>query len=462
MPRPVKITLIVLGIVVAIMIVGGQDLWALVPGLGGVTPRAVRIEAAVREEVIERVSSPAVVEPVTKIDISAEVSERIVELPYREGDIVKQGDVVVRLDDRDLQARYESAGARRDSSRSRLESELAGLGVPRTALATAKQKLERQKKLFESGDISRQALDDLLGSVAEFEAGLARSEKSISTLENDIAASEAEINRARRDLERCVMRSPIDGVVVHLNAEPGELVMVGTMNNAGTIIMSVADLSNMRLIAEVNESDIAQVQRGQPAEIRMNAYKGEVFQGHVSEVALQRDDMAQVQQKGNASDSSGIFEVRIGLNLAKGRTILSGLAANVEIEIAKHEGISVPSQAVLERKVGDLPKAFETNEFRDERRGTLSFVFLEVNGKAVIRPVKTGASSLNDTIISEGLVEGDRVITGPFKQLEFLKDGDAVKEDNEAKLGDDSPNGSSSGGGSGSRGSRRHGMSVGF
>ncbi len=426
MPRPVKIALVVLGIAFAIVVVGGQDLWALIPSFSGGTARQVRVEPAAIKEVVERVSSPGLVEPITKVDVSAEVSERIIELPFREGDLVKKGDVVVRLDDRDLRARMESASARRNSSKSRLESEQAGLGGPRASATSARQSLERQKALYESGDISRQQLDDAVSRAAEAEANLARAEKGIVTLENEIAASEADFARSQRDLERCIIQSPIDGVLVKLNAEQGELVMVGTMNNAGTVILTVADLSNMRLVAEVNEADIARIQVGQPSEIRINAYKGEVFTGDVDEVSLQREGV--LQQQGQSADQSGIFQVRIGLDLEGGRQILSGLVANVEVELARHTGLAVPSQAVVDKKADDLPASLRDSPLREAGAPTVPIVFLEVDGKATARVVRTGPSSLTETIILEGIAEGDRVVTGPFKQLEVLKEGDAVEE----------------------------------
>ncbi|MDA0803524.1 MAG: efflux RND transporter periplasmic adaptor subunit [Planctomycetota bacterium] len=424
MPRPVKIVLVVLGIAFAIVVVGGQDLWSLMPSFGSGTARQVRVEPVGIKEVVERVSSPGLVEPVTKVDISAEVSERVVELPFREGDLVKKGDVVVRLDDRDLRARMESASARRNSAKSRLESEEAGLGGPRATATAARKSLERQKSLYESGDISRQQLDDAISSAAGAEANLARSEKGIVTLENEIAASEADYARSQRDLERCIIQSPIDGVLVKLNAEQGELVMVGTMNNAGTVILTVADLTNMRLVAEVNEADIARIQVGQPAEVRINAYKGEVFTGEVDEVSLQREGTLQNQ----SADQSGIFQVRIGLDLEGGRQILSGLVANVEVELARHTGLAVPSQAVVDKKADDLPASLRDNPLRDPGAPTVAIVFLEVDGKATARVVKTGPSSLTETIILEGITEGDRVVTGPFKQLEVLKEGDTLEE----------------------------------
>ena len=225
----------------------------------------------------EVVSAPGEVEPDTKVDISAEVSARIDALPLREGDLVTKGDLVVKLDDRDLKAALKSAQARRDAEYFRLKSEQASLAAPMARLETAKRQLERQKKLFETGDISRIALEDAQQSVDDLSAQVGAAQHSISVIESSLAASEADISRANEALGRTEIRAPMDGVVTALNAEVGELVMVGTMNNAATVILTVADLSSMHLDARVSESDIARVLRAQKAEIRINAYRDEVF-----------------------------------------------------------------------------------------------------------------------------------------------------------------------------------------
>ena len=377
----------------------------------------VRFEAVTRRTLIERVAAPGEIEPNVKVDVSAEVSARILELPFREGENVRQGDMIIRLDAADFQARLESSEARRDAERFRLQSEQSRIAGPISSLSNAQERLRRQEQLFETGDISRQNLDDARNKVAELSAQVEAGKLSISVLESSLAAAEADIDQARDRVAKTVMKSPINGVITILNAEVGELVVVGTMNNAGTVIMTIADLSRMRLDAKVAESDIAKVANTQPAEIRINAYPDGVFEGIVERIALQRSI---------DRDGSGFFKAEVQLTL-DGRRIYSGLAANVDIEIARHEGLVVPSQAVVDMKVDDLSAAAASSPLVDRSRRTVTVVFVIKDGKAVCTPVRIGPSSLSETIVAEGIDPEDHVIVGPYKAIEKLEDGDSVR-----------------------------------
>lgn len=401
--------------------------WYAFGGIGAEAQK-VRMSKVADGAIVETVSAPGVVEPETKVDISAETSARIMELPFEEGAEVKKGDVVVRLDDRDLRARHDAVAARASGDQARLEGELARLEGPRTTLANARQTLERQRKLYETGDVSRQALDDAEARVRDLEASLAASEKNIGALRNALTASQADIARSEQELRRATIISPLNGRLVRLNAEVGELVMVGTMNNAGTVILTVADLTHMNVVAQVAEADIARVRVGQPVEVHVNAYKGRIFKGEVTEVALQRTKAA--TGGGNSLDA-GTFEVEIRLAV-DGEQILSGLAANVEVEVGRANGLVVPAQAIVDRKLTELPESLATSPHIDTARRAASVIFKVVDGKAVATVVKVGAGSLTESIVLNGLAAGDTVVTGPYKVLEKLKDGDPVIEDQSA------------------------------
>jgi HlyD family secretion protein len=388
------------------------------------TGTEVRSEPAAIGTLVETVSAPGEIVPNLKVEISAEVSARIMELPFREGDRVKKGDVVVRLDDRDFNAALESSKARRDAERFRLEAERSRIAGPESALANARTTLERQRKLFETGDVPRQTLDDAEARVRDLEASVAATRHAISVIESSLAAAEADIRQAEEALGRTVIASPMDGMLTQLNAEVGELVVVGTMNNAGTVILTVGDLSKVKLNAEMNEADIARVERDQKAEIRINAYKDEVFPGRVRQVALQRTQQL---------DGTGFFKVEVDVlppEDGSTRQILSGLAANVDIEIEAHEGLKVPSQAILDAPVDELPEAIRTGSpLVDRTRRTATVVYRIKDGKAVVTPVRTGPSSLSETLVIAGLEPGDEVVTGPYKVLEKLKDGEKVRKE---------------------------------
>ena len=413
------ISIAVMVLLVALFLAFGSSLRLAGPGASG---REVRVEPVDRRELIERVSAPGEIEPNVKVDVSAEVSARILELPLREGDVVKRGDLIIRLDAEDIEARLASAEARRDAERFRLQSEQTRLSGPIASLRNARDALERQESLFKTGDIRRQVLDDARSRVLELEAQVEAGKLAVSVIESSLAASEADVDQAREALEKTVMTSPIDGVITVLNAEVGELVVVGTMNNAGTVIMTIADLSRMRLDARVAESDVARIATTQPAEIRINAYPDDVFGGTVERIALQRS---------TDRDGSGYFKTEVQIDL-EGRRLFSGLAANVDIEIARHEGIVVPSQAVVDRKLDDLPRRVREHELVDQERFTAPVVFVVEDGKAVCRPVLLGPSSLSETIVAEGLDPDSMVIIGPYKALETLADGDVVRVESEA------------------------------
>jgi HlyD family secretion protein len=213
----------------------------------------------------------------------------------------------------------------------------------------------------------------------------------------------------------------MDGVITALNAEVGEVVLMGTMNNPGTVIMTIADLSRMILNAEVTESDIARVEEGQGARVYINAYRDQVFSGRVTQVALQRTE--------NQLDNTGYFKAEVEIDTS-GRRIRSGCQANVDIEIATHEGILVESQAIVDRLVDELPDDVKRdNPLVDRAKKATSVVYRMIGNKAVCTPVRRGPSDDTHSLVKAGLSEGDQVIVGPFKVLETLKHQDAVTDE---------------------------------
>jgi HlyD family secretion protein len=410
---------LIIGIVLCVVVASA----AFMMRSGGDAVTEVRMSEVKQGVLVENVSAPGVVEPKRKVDVSAEVSARILELPRREGARVKKGDVLVRMDGRDLQAALAGAEARRDGDRFRLEAERSRIQGARQNQENAQAIRARLQALFDTGDVSRQQLDDAIARWRDVESQVQAAEKTIAQLEKSLAASEATIEQSREAVRRTVISSPIDGVVTYLKAEVGELAVVGIMNSPGTLIMTVADLGEMRLNSKVAETDIARVAVDQDAKVYVNAYKDEPFEGKVSEIALQRT---------LEKDGTGSFKVLVNLDL-KGRQIFSGLTGNVDIDIARQEGLMVPSQAVVERPVNDLPQGIKDNPLVQKSRRVTQVVFRVVDGKAVMTPVSTGTSNLTDTLVKDGLKAGDMIITGPYRVLEKLKDGEVVQKEDPSK-----------------------------
>jgi len=438
---------VVLGLLVVGLVVAGPSALAFMPSFGaGGKALPVRIATTTKRELVETVSAPGELDPEIKVDVSAEVSARILELPCREGATVRQGEVIVKLDDRDLKASLDAQVAQRDGERFRLRSEQERLASPTSQLANARAALERQESLFKTGDVSRADLDNAIARVRDLEAQIASAKEGLSVIESSLAAAEANIERARELLKKTTITAPIDGQITELNAEQGELVVVGTMNNAGTKILTIADLGSVRLKSKVAESDVARVKAGQPATVRVNAYRNREFKGTVERVALARGTEQSFGSSagGTGGGQGGWFKCEVKLDLTEGETLLSGLAANVDIVVATTQGLLIPSQSLLEKKLDDLPKDIAESPLVDKVRKKAIVVFRMVDGKAVLTPIKTGASNLTDTMVVEGLSEGDVVVTGPYRVLERLKQGDAIREEtaeDAAQAGMGTPNG---------------------
>lgn len=407
--------------VVFALLIGGGGFYLVSSGkiknlrLGG-PPKLteVRLEEAKRGTLVRTVSAPGSVESETSVEISAQVSAKVVALPFNEGDDVKKDDVVVRLDSRDLQALLESAQAQQAADEARLAGAEAGL-------ERARQDVERQRALAASKDVAPQVLEAA-------EAAFLQAQSQVLASQQSIEITKANIRRAERDLENSTIRSPMEGTITVRNIEVGEQVL-GTFNNAGTVIMEIADLTTMIVKARVDESMVAPVKTGQHARVYINMFPDRVFDGEVKLVGLRNI---------SANDGTRYVEVEIALKLAPGERLRTGLTANVDIEVETlYDVVKVPSQAVVDRRLDDLPQAIADNPLVDRTRPFTRVIFVLKDGKASALPVTIGPSDLTHTVILTGLEEKTRIISGPFKVLVDLKDGkEAVEEGTVPKDGD--------------------------
>lgn len=417
----------------------------------------VRVEPATRGDLVETVAAPGEVQPRTMVSISARVVARIVKLPFKEGDTVTKGNpkanppippsVLIELDATDLEAALKSAQARRSAQAAQMrvadrqiEASKARIVAAQATLAEAERDCRRQNELLTSKDVGQAAVDTSQSKVEEQRAQLSAQvatlhgdEANLQVMGHNLEAADADIARAKDSLSYTIITSPIDGTVTRLNAEVGELVVTGTMNNAGTIIMEVADLSQMLLKARVDETTIAGVLVGQKARVRMEAYRDKIFEGKVVSVALANFDASMARGASNrmnsSSDGSRFYKTEILIN-TEGKRIFSGLNADAEIETTRHTNlIKAPSQAVLGRQLDDLPADLRDRPEVDKTKSIVPVVYRYKDGKAVATPVIIGASDLTHTIIKSGLAEGDLIITGPYKVLESLKHDQKVKDE---------------------------------
>ncbi|MCJ7728660.1 MAG: efflux RND transporter periplasmic adaptor subunit [Sedimentisphaerales bacterium] len=411
----------------------------------------VRIEEVKRGDLTERVSAPGEIEPKTTVQISAKVSARIVEMPYDEGAVVTCGDsnanpptpasMLLKLDAKDLESQLRLAEAGRNAQEAQIEVEkarvegskanLVGLAA---SLEQGEKDLERKKGLIESRDISKADFDQVKYKVdtlrAEYEGAkynLDATERNLVVMRHNLEAAEARIAEANQMLSYTTILSPINGVVTRVNAKVGEMVMTGTMNNPGTVILEVSDLSQMLLVAQVDEADIGGLEVGQEAAVVVQAFPDIKFKGVVDKIALKHRF---------SSSQTRYYRTEILLqndpNVSK---LCTGLTADVDIETRKHtDVIKVPSQAVVAREVDGLPMDIRDKSSElDKDKKFAPVVFRENGGKAVVTPVKIGQADLTHTIIVSGLKEGDKIVVGPYKILDKLTHEQKLKDEREVE-----------------------------
>lgn len=377
------------------------------------------------EDIVSSVSASGKIEARTKVNVQSSVIGEIVDLPVQEGSAVRRGDLLVQIDPE----RYRSEVDRLTAS---LRMQRIQLRDAEVRLEDARRRLNRARELFDgSGLVSQESLEQAELQVATGEIGL-------ESLREQIAQADASLARAKDDLAKTTIRSPIDGTVTQLNAEKGEITLTGTMNNPGTVIMVVSDMSEILAEVDVDETRVVQVEHGQRARVVVDAV-GETkpYLGTVNEIA------------GTATQRTGeqvrVFPVKVVLDEVDPQ-LRPGMTAKAKITTKSAEDVlTVPIQAVLLRPVKEVTEALSEKEAEPEAEpetaalteaagrpevasGDREVVFRVVDGKAVLTPVKTGLSDDVSVAILEGLEAGETVITGPYRTVKTLKHKDAVKK----------------------------------
>ena len=393
----------------------------------------VEVAAAERGDLTRLVSAPGTVTAKLSVNISSRVSAEITRLPFEAGDVVKAGDVVVELDAKEFIARLEATKARLMSSEAQLKaaeanvfSEEAALIGTESAYRKAQADLERGQELFASGDISQADLDSVKSTLDQLKASYEARKVSLNGVRANkdaasamVEVSRADVTAAQELVDYCVIRSPIEGVVTKVNSKVGE-VALGTIQNMGSTILVIADLSEMLVRASIAEVDVSKVSEGDKTKIFVNGYPDTTFQGVVRKVALENTF---------AADGTSNFEAEIVMDLGEEERMFAGLTANVDIEVETLAGVVlVPSQAVMDKRVDELPKEVRDKSMVLERGGTFTQAVYVLDGEtAKVRPVRVTASNLRWTAVELGLDTDDRVIVGPYRAIQLLNDGKKVR-----------------------------------
>lgn len=394
------------GLAVLAVVVLGLILFLSLKGNNG-KGAAVEVVAVSPRTVVAKVKASGNISPRKKVEIQSKVIGEIVALPFREGDTVKAGDVVVEIEKKLYQAACDQARAALEQARVQLERAQA-------ELANAELEAARTERLFTEGVVSEQARDRARLTLEQAQVAVRAQERAIEQ------ASFA-YRRALEDLDRTTIRAPMDGVVISRRAEVGETAIMGTTNFPGSVLMVIGDLSELVAEVEVPERDVVQLQLGQEAEVKVDAIPDASFAGKVVEIASSGTKVGDVVK----------FKVKVALNQPDAR-LKPEMTAKVEITTKRAENVlAVPLQAVQTRFLDDKGKEV----FGKATGREVEVVYLFERSRAVRREVKTGVQDELYVEIREGLAAGEKVITGPYKTLRTLKDGDAVHEEKPGKKG---------------------------
>lgn len=372
-------------------------------------------------DIVETVSATGKIQPEIEVKLSSEVSGEIIELPIVEGQQVKKGDLLVRVNP-DI---YQSSLNRSQAS---LQNVRAGLSQAEASLKESKATYTRNKTLFEKGIISKADWDKAISS---YEIAQANKQSAYY----NVQSASATVNEANDNLNRTNIYAPMSGTISKLDVELGERV-VGTQQMAGTEIMRVANLNNMEVEVDVNENDIVKVQIGDSTIVEVDAYLKKEFKGVVTEIANSADGTLTADQVTNFRVKVRIIEESYK-DLVEGKPehfspFRPGMTATVDIITNKRtKTVAVPISAIVIKT--DTTTAKTTADktmpvIKTDSEEKFECVFVANNGAAKLRVVKTGIQDNSNIEIISGLKEDDEIITGPYNIVsKLLKSGDKIE-----------------------------------
>jgi HlyD family secretion protein len=387
-------------------------------------PVEVKLAEVSRGHVARTVEAPGRVEADVEVKLSSQVMGRITDLPLQEGDAVKKDDLVVQLD----RVEYDSEVHSAESRVNRLK---ASIKFTEADLEKSRRDFDRNRRLAMSGAASQ---IDMIDNQTLYQKDQAR----LAMAKAELVEAESALVKAKENLLRTTIRSPLNGVVTQLLAKEGEVVVIGTMNNAGTVIMHISDPNTMVVRARIDENSIPLVKPGQKARVHFQNNARLTLAGQVKRISPKAVRAGSAVQAVQTNDNEvATYETIISLD-SPPPEIRLGMSASVEVLVEERDGVlSIPSQAVLHRRAKDLPRSLaerlEGEEVRgpgvkDPARRYHQVVFVAEGGTAHCRLVKTGISDEYRVEVIEGLAEGEQVINGPYRVFDKLKEGKPVKE----------------------------------
>ncbi|SDR93044.1 HlyD family secretion protein [Mucilaginibacter mallensis] len=441
MGKTTKYILITVGVVIVLLVIG-----KMTGLLGGQSKTQVATEKVAVRDIVETVTASGKIKPHLEVKISAEVSGEIVELPVREGDVVKKGQLLCKI--------------RPDALKSAFERNVASYNTQKASVGNSKQLLaqaqatydnqasiyKRDQTLFDNKVLTAAEFDAAKASYEGAKAGLEAAKQNVIGSNYGLAQSSASVQEAQADLDKTSIFSPIDGVISKLSVEKGDRVL-GTIQFAGTDIMTVSDLSKMDVNVDVNENDINRIELGDSSNIDVDAFVDKKFSGAVSEIGSSANVV------GTNADQVTNFTVKVRINPESYMALLNktatnpspfrpGLTATVDIRTNHVHGITVPIQSVTTREEKKATKPGDASSSDDDKQVKMStvvkeYVFVYNAGKLKQVLVTTGIQDDSYIQVLTGLKKGDEVVSAPYSAIsKTLSDGMLVEKVDKSKLFD--------------------------
>jgi len=395
------------------------------------------------------VSASGKIQPKRLVNISAETAGRVVDLAVNEGDRITKGQFLLQIDPKSLRSRVEGTAASLETAEGALSQLRQAVETARVQVEQAQQNLTRQRNLWAQQLTTRETLEKAENDLRAAQSALQEREKQVTAQGSRISQERATLDSARYDLTKVRMESPIDGIVTRRNIQQGETAVIGTMNNAGTVLLQLADMSVIQAEVEVDETNIPHVQLDQIAKITIDAIPDRSFKGHVSEIGNSPIQAA----AGSTATQATNFKVVVMLDEPVPE-VRPGFTATADITTAtRKDVVAVPIPAVAVRELvydanGQIVKEPRTDKRRrtpvetvaaaaelkpGQTRKEVEGVFLVRESRAEFLPIKMGIAGDKYFEVLGGLKSGDQVITGPYNSVRTMADGDTVKVDNGKK-----------------------------
>jgi len=373
----------------------------------------VRTEAIELRDLVEIVTASGNIRARRTVDISSDVSAKVAQLLVDEGDDVVVGQVLLRLDP----DQYQAALSRNEALLAQAEAQET---QQRANLIRTERDRDRllQLRARDSVLVSRQQVDDSETDVEVAQAMLA-------SAGHGVAQARAQVDEAEDLLSKTIFTSPITGKVTRLNVEEGETVIIGTMNNPGSLVLTVADLSVIEVVVQVDETEVSAIAIGDSASIRIDAFPDREFVGYVTEIGNSAINPPRSQTGGQQAAID--FEVVLRLEPSDA-PLRPDLSATAEVVVERRTNVvAVPIIALTIRDL-ERDSTQEGSHANDGESEDVEGVFVVTEGTVSFTPVEIGIAGQEYFEILSGLVAGDTVVAGPYQRIRQLRDGDAVRD----------------------------------